>query len=106
MGRPGAWKPGQSGNPNGRPRKGKCLSDALQKRLKKKREDGRTSNQAIVDRLVTAAEEGDLRAIEGIFNRLEGTPTQSIEHTGPSGGPLLIGRMSDEEIRELIHRVG
>lgn len=38
MPKPGTWLPGQSGNPNGRPRKGRTLADQLSKEASKTRE--------------------------------------------------------------------
>lgn len=68
------WKPGASGNPSGKS-KMKLLSDDLRRLL--------TQNPArirrVTEKLVEMAEEGDLTAIQMVFDRLEGKPHQSIE---------------------------
>jgi hypothetical protein len=64
------WKPGQSGNPRGRPKGSKnlvtILNDALNKTLTVQ-ENGRTrkisAREGIVMRLINAAIKGDLKAI-------------------------------------------
>jgi len=69
-----AWKPGVSGNPSGKSRM-KLLSDDLRRMLTQ----SPTRVRAITEKLVTMAEEGDLTAIQMVFDRLEGKPHQSIE---------------------------
>jgi hypothetical protein len=64
--RPHQWRPGQSGNPSGRP---PCiLSRALRAKLK--------ADPSLVERLLEAllrrALGGDLKALEIIFDRIEG----------------------------------
>ena len=100
-----SWKKGQSGNPRGRPRRGSCLADLLRRELDRADSAGVPHKQAIVSRLVELACEGSLPAIQQIFDRLEGRPTQRQEVGGTEGGPLLVGRMSDEERREYLRRI-
>jgi hypothetical protein len=70
---------GQSGNPKGRPRKGKSLTEALEKVLKQKREDGRKNYDALADTLVKLAiEDRNITAIRYIMDRVDGRPTESI----------------------------
>jgi len=65
-----AWKPGQSGNPKGRPPKGQSLTDALKERVDK---------QAIADKLYEMAIEGDISALKYIYDRVDGKPGESID---------------------------
>jgi len=99
------WVKGRSGNPRGRPRRGSCLADLLRRELDRAGPAGVAQKEAIVNKLVELAFEGDLRAIDMIFDRLEGRPAQRQELTGAEGAPLLVGRMSDDEIREHLARV-
>ncbi len=69
-----AWKPGVSGNPSGKSRL-KLLSDDLRRMLTQ----DPVRIRRVTEKLVTMAEEGDLTAIQMIFDRLEGKPHQSIE---------------------------
>jgi len=59
------WKPGQSGNPSGRP-----AQKPLSALLRKAGEDG--AYKEIVDALLTRAREGDVKAITVILDRIEG----------------------------------
>ena len=71
---------GKSGNPNGRPRKGKSLTEALEKVLKQKREDGRKNYDALADTLVKLAIEGkNIMAIKYIMDRVDGRPREIID---------------------------
>jgi len=67
-GRP--FKPGQSGNPSGRPKKDRELTAALEQVVDK---------VALADKLNEMAIAGDMSAIRYIYDRIEGTPTQRHE---------------------------
>ncbi|MAG59238.1 hypothetical protein CMO96_00390 [Candidatus Woesebacteria bacterium] len=71
------FKKGQSGNPKGRPKKENCISDLLKCKGEEIQADGRTRLQTIADKLYDKAQGGDLRAMEMIFDRLEGKPIQA-----------------------------
>jgi hypothetical protein len=70
------WKPGESGNANGRPRKGHTLTDLIEARLDK---------EAFVQRVIGLAMEGNMAAIKEIFERIDGKVTQSL--AGPTDVP-------------------
>jgi hypothetical protein len=53
--KPGTWKPGQSGNPKGRPRVGNSLAECLRDYLEASDKDKRTRKQALVEKLYAAA---------------------------------------------------
>jgi hypothetical protein len=97
------WKKGQSGNPNGRPRKNKALSEELRRLLQGQAPGKKETNlQVITAKLVTLAREGDKDAIRYIFDRLEGRPAQALEFSGDKARPLHItyGRGSDQGDKE------
>ena len=73
------WKKGQSGNPKGRPRHDKCITDLLKLKGDEIKKDGRTKLQAVIETLYARAQEGDLKAIDMIFDRVEGKPAQKLE---------------------------
>lgn len=80
------FKKGVSGNPSGRVKSNlnKLLSEYVQiedPSTRKKRE------QLLVEQLVALALTGDLDALEFIWDRLEGKPTQSFDGL-PSGTTL------------------
>lgn len=71
------FKPGESGNPRGRPKEVKSINDVLQKRLHSKvrvQENGRpkqiTLLEVIIGRLLKRAAEGDNRSITIVLNQM------------------------------------
>ena len=63
------WKPGQSGNPNGRPKKGQTLTDALRNHI---------DPDEIATILAEMVAKGDLAAVKYAYDRIDGTPTATI----------------------------
>jgi hypothetical protein len=71
----GKWKPGQSGNPNGRP----CKT-VEQEALDKFRAHFRNGNfETILTALQKQANKGNVRAIQLVFDYLVGKPAQAID---------------------------
>jgi hypothetical protein len=67
------WRPGQSGNPKGRPPKGVALTDLLRAKL----DDidpvtGRNLRELMVEKLSILALAGDLDAMKVILDRTDG----------------------------------
>ena len=73
------WKPGQSGNPGGRPRT-RPHTDELAKLLEGEapNSDGKSWAFVIAEALLKRARKGDVRAFAVLANRMEGRPHQSI----------------------------
>lgn len=63
------WKPGESGNPSGRP-KSKPLTDACFEHLSKHPKD----LSAVARALITQAKRGSVKAFSALADRLEGKP--------------------------------
>jgi len=84
----GTWKPGQSGNPKGRAKKGKTLTDILEKHLRKRRElpagEKHAAKELLAKELIDRALDGDTAALKYIFDRIDGKPTETVKaaHTG------------------------
>lgn len=83
------FKPGESGNPNGRPKGVRNLSTILRDMLQEEIEvniDGVKSRkqfqEVIIRKLLKKANDGDIRAIMEIFDRTEGRPKQELEQSG------------------------
>jgi len=72
------FKPGQSGNPKGRP-KGSGITDRLKKLLEK--EDGKIAD-ALAQSIISAALRGDYRFVKEILDRVEGKVTDKLDIDG------------------------
>ena len=92
------WVKGQSGNPKGRARKGKTMTDALRSVLDQKIWPfGRTGRELLVLRLFALGLGGDEKAIQYICDRLDGKPPQAVELTGDKARPLRIEYVKGKE---------
>lgn len=74
------FKPGQTGNPNGRP-KLPDLKEVMAEILGEEK-DGKTAIQAIVAKLRQLAANGNIKAAEVLLSRGYGLPKQQIEYSG------------------------
>ena len=83
------FKPGQSGNPNGRPKKLPRLDDLLSDIMGEEK-DGMTAAEAILKRLRQMATQGNIKAAEMLLDRSYGKAKQPVEHTGKDGAPIEI----------------
>ena len=95
------WKPGQSGNPRGRPRK-QLIDEALEDLLAS---NGSEAAQDVAVALLKRARKGDIRAIQLIAERTQGKPRRAIEISGPDGGAVEIDRMTDEQLDQRINKL-
>ncbi len=82
------FKPGQSGNPNGRP---KAHTDMV--------EFARSKTKVNLERIITLAESAEdenvrLRASQILHEIAWGKPVQQQQITGESGGPIVISWMA------------
>lgn len=74
------FKKGQSGNPNGRPKKLPKLDELLADVLGEEK-DGVSAGEAILKALRAKATKGDVRAAELLLDRAYGKAKQQIEAT-------------------------
>jgi len=72
------FKKGQSGNPNGRPKKLPKL-DELMAEILGEEKDGVTAAKAILAKLRQKAVSGDIKAAELLLNRGYGKPKETID---------------------------
>jgi len=85
-GNPFAFKSGRGGNPAGRPKGVRYLSETYCDRLAQVNAsdpEGRTHAQIIGDKVVAAALSGNLRAIAEVTDRTEGRPKHIFVSMGP-----------------------
>lgn len=78
------FKPGQSGNYSGRPKK-KLIDEVLAELLGAKNSAEATR---IAKALIKTAAKGDSKAAKLIAERTQGKPLQKVEVTGADGGPV------------------
>jgi hypothetical protein len=88
------FKPGQSGNPGGRP-KGTLLDKTLVELLEA---DGGRHYRAIAEKLIAKAKSGDVRAARLIAERTEGRPKQKIDMNMGVDGSLDLSLLSESEL--------
>lgn len=114
------WKPGQSGNPNGRPKKKRALTDVLERSLSHavvlpdgtkingKRyiadliRQGLTTGAIVLasGETITVGTEDFFILLKFIYNHIDGPPPAQV--TGEDGGPIkiLVEYASDENNSE------
>ena len=77
---PYKFQPGQSGNPNGRPKGVISLKEKLRQQLNEVvAADGMTAGDALVRTTLQAALKGDKAARELVWAYVDGKPTQSVD---------------------------
>jgi hypothetical protein len=74
------FKPGQSGNPDGRPVD--PITPLLRQALDRTEADGRTVAEIVVEALIGEAIGGNLKALQIILDRTEGKPRQAVSLEG------------------------
>lgn len=75
------FKPGQSGNVKGRPKKEWTIKGLIQEALERTDKKGITDKQYVYESLVDLAKGGDMAAQREMNNRLEGMAKQSTDLT-------------------------
>lgn len=101
------WKPGESGNPGGRPKKtplADACRDLLEEAVPRDR-SGRSYAEAIAEKLAKKALRGNIAAVREIADRAEGKARQAMEVSGPEGGPLDFRNMTDEELHRRLEQL-
>lgn len=82
----------QNINRKGRPKKGMSMNEILRDLV-----DEETINykggvisvkEAVGRKIIELGIQGDLAALKYLYDRLEGSPRQQLEHTGADGGPI------------------
>ena len=88
-----SWKPGQTGNPQGRPRRGQSFTEAL-------REVG--TPEELAQLVWASARKGEPWAVQLLFNRLEPQPTQlQLTQETNNDDAIDYTRLTSEEISQL-----
>ncbi|MGA3080750.1 MAG: DUF5681 domain-containing protein [Terracidiphilus sp.] len=74
------WKPGQSGNPGGRPKRDLAAEIA--------RAIFEQDSEAITRAFAAGLKKGDAKMFTALADRAYGKPRQQVEWTGEDGGPV------------------
>jgi len=69
----GGWKKGESGNPNGRPKKNRSYTEAIEAKFNPKELAALLHDMVFIDH--------DFGAAKYVYDRLEGKPTETIDQT-------------------------
>lgn len=91
MGTPASFKPGQSGNPNGRPPKGYSITEWFKSMLNSKPE----VKDAIGKSIMKKALEGDTTAQKMVWQYMDGMPKQTIDATVTLPKPIYGSKSTD-----------
>ena len=99
-----AFKPGESGNPAGRPRK--LMTEAYRRALERKiagDPQGRSYADAVAEKMISLGLKGDVRAVAEVSNRIDGLPQQSVSlGVDGTGIPIEIASMTPEAKRQRV----
>lgn len=80
------WKPGQSGNPTGRPENEKCVTSILRMLLSA---NGGKRAQKVASALLTQAENGNIAATQIVLDRVEGKVIEKVSIENDTEKALL-----------------
>ena len=88
--KPWEWKPGQSGNPHGRPKDQFSFMGILRSALAEENKSGKSVGERIIKRYIKLALAGNGQALEALVARIDGKPAQSLTLRGDSAEPLHV----------------
>jgi len=98
------WKPGQSGNPKGGPKRSEQMAAILLDFLETIPPEDmkkRPWKQLVAEALVKASVKGNVAAIKEIFDRTDGKVPLPLHHGGSKGGSLLGDNLGWERIKKI-----
>jgi len=96
------WKPGQSGNPKGRPPKNLSITSLVKEKLEQEGPEGKTNAELIADAIIELAVSGDLSAIKELLDRTDGKVIDRTDHTFYGEGlPEILAKLRGYSSPEL-----
>ena len=98
------WKPGQSGNPDGRPPKRECLTSLLKEEIEKvnpEDTEGRTWKELLVLATMQLALKGNRGALKEVWERVDGKVQQAVAFEDSQAHSVDVEGAADRFMLEL-----
>jgi Family of unknown function (DUF5681) len=95
------FRPGQLGNPQGRPRTAK-FSEACRRLAEEIEQNGMTGAEQLAEHCFRRALKGSIRHAELFLAYTEGKPKQGVELSGISGEPIRFSDLTREQINQRV----
>ena len=95
------WQPGQSGNPNGAPKRVKIWREAINRAIKRREETDPLAMEKLAAKLLDGVDNGDMVAIKEFGDRVDGKVAKAI-----IGGDEDDPSVKIETIRRIIVKPG
>ena len=93
------WQPGQSGNPNGAPKRAKLWREAIDRAIKRREQQDPQALEKLADKLLAAVDAGDIAAMREFGDRVDGKVAQAIggdDELGPIKNILEVAWKSED----------
>jgi len=94
------WKKGESGNPNGRPKKEFALNEHIRSFANLEDEDKKTMLEKVVETVYGEALAGNMTAVSFLADRILGKPQQSVSLKEESTEPIKIIEIGTDDAVE------
>jgi len=78
------WKPGQSGNPKGKPKGALNIVSAIKREVLATDAEGRTAADIIGEKVVAKAKKGQMDAVHFVADRMDGPLKRVVALEGPT----------------------
>lgn len=85
-----AWAPGQSGNPNGAPKRAKLWREAIERAIKRREQTDPQALEKLADKLLVAIDSGDVGAMREFGDRVDGKVPQAVVGGDEDEAPITI----------------
>lgn len=76
------FEKGNNINPGGRGKDGSIWRDAIRRAIKRREESDPQALEKLANKLLKAVDLGDIQAMREFGNRLDGMPSQNVNHSG------------------------
>jgi hypothetical protein len=98
------FRPGQSGNPQGRPRTAK-FAEACRRLTQEIGQNGKTGAEELAEHCLRQALKGSVRHAELFLNYSEGKPKQGLELSGLNGEPIRFQNFTRDQLEARVNEL-